>query len=120
MNAVVHGGGGTANVLAAPGKGVVQVWIRDGGAGIAVERMHRAVLERGWTTAGSLGHGFFMMLQTADRIYLHTQRQGTTVVIEKRRTPPDPDWLDEWPGPDRTLFAPGASSPQHPATAARA
>lgn len=106
MNAVVHAGGGTARVCADREQGILQVWIRDSGPGIAVERMHRAVLERGWTTAGSLGHGFHIMLQTADRIYLHTDARGTVVVIEKWWTAPEPDWMDERWGAE-VVFAPG-------------
>ena len=92
MNAVVHGGGGTARVCSAP-SGTVQVWIRDQGTGIALDRLHRATLERGFTTAGSLGHGFWMMLRTCDRVWLLTGPSGTTVVLEQDRTPPEPAWL---------------------------
>lgn len=94
MNAVVHGGGGEAR-LCVGGKGTVQVWVEDGGAGIAVHMLHRATLERGFTTAGSLGHGFWLMLKTADRLWLLTGAEGTTVVIEQDRESPEPDWLWE-------------------------
>jgi len=53
MNAVVHAGGGQAIVRASDD--TMQVWITDTGAGIAVQSLHRATLERGYTTAGSLG-----------------------------------------------------------------
>ncbi len=96
MNVAVHSSGktGTGRVLCDPVQGIVQTWIQDSGPGIPVDRLHRAVLERGWTTAGSLGHGFFMMLGTAERIFLLTQEgQGTTIVIEKSRTPMEPEWM---------------------------
>ncbi len=96
MNVVVHAheGAGSGQVRGDVARGRVQVWVTDSGPGIPVHRIHRAVLERGFTTAGSLGHGFFLLLKTADRAYLRTQEGvGTTMVLEKDRTPPEPDWM---------------------------
>ncbi len=42
------------------------------------------------TTAGTLGHGFHMMLRTADRVFLLTGPGGTTLVLEKEREAPGP------------------------------
>lgn len=83
MNAVVHAGGGNAQIYSDPARCAMQVWVRDNGAGIALDQLHRATLEPGFTTAGSLGHGFFLMLCTCDRVYLHTGPDGTTVVLEQ-------------------------------------
>ena len=91
MNAVVHAGGGWGRVCAGPD--TVQVWVEDRGAGIALHTLPQATLERGYTTAGTFGHGFWLMLQTVDRVYLLTGPAGTTVVLEQDRTPPDPIWL---------------------------
>lgn len=92
MNAVVHGGGsGEAVIGHQPGR--VQVRIRDRGTGIAMERLHRATLERGFSSTGTLGHGFWMMLKTCDRVFLQTSPDGTTVVLEQEQTPPQPAWL---------------------------
>ncbi len=60
-----------------------------------MDRLHRATLERGYTTAGTMGHGFWMMLKTCDRIYLLTGTEGTTVVLEQDKTPPEPAWLQD-------------------------
>ncbi|MES2464190.1 MAG: PAS domain-containing protein, partial [Armatimonadota bacterium] len=92
MNAVVHAGGGTGQVYTGD-KQTVQVWVEDTGCGIAENALHRATLERGFTTAGSMGHGFWMMLKTADRVWLLTGAEGTTVVIEQDRAEPEPAWL---------------------------
>lgn len=92
MNAIVHAGGGEAQVRASE-QGVLQVWISDQGKGIAVGTLHRATLERGFTTAASFGHGFWMMLKTVDRVWLLTRATGTTVVIEQDRVAPEPQWL---------------------------
>lgn len=95
MNAMVHGGGGQALCYTDADAGRVQVWIEDQGKGLSLDNLHRATLERGYTTAGSLGHGFWLMLQTADRIDLLTGAAGTTVVIEKGRDEPEPVWVAE-------------------------
>jgi PAS domain S-box-containing protein len=93
MNAVVHAGGGTGQVQFDKEAGVLRVWIRDQGKGIAEDAIHRATLERGFSSSGTLGHGFWMMLKTADYIYLLTTPTGTTVVLEQRRFPMEPAWL---------------------------
>ena len=91
MNAIVHAGGGVGRVCA-DGHETVQVWIEDQGRGIAVEDLPHATLQKGYTTAGSLGHGMKMMLQTADRVYLLTGPMGTTLALEQDRFAPDFLW----------------------------
>ena len=91
MNAIKYGGGGTARIYADRDKGQIQVWIEDHGPGIAEELIHRA-MEQGWTTGG-FGQGFFLMRSCADRLFLLTGKQGTTIVLEIERTPPPPAWL---------------------------
>ncbi len=94
MNAVSHAGGGAARVGADADRGRVQVWVEDHGPGIGVDQLHRAVLERGFTTGGSgFGHGYFLILRSADRVYLLTGPTGTTLVLEVEREPSAPPWL---------------------------
>jgi PAS domain S-box-containing protein len=95
MNAVVHAGGGTTVVGTDPAAGTVQVWVEDGGGGIALDHLPRATLEPGYSVGATpgFGHGFWLMLQAVDRIWLLTGPTGTTVVLEQDRTPPDPSWL---------------------------
>jgi len=94
MNAVTHAGGGTASVGVDTESGTVQVWVEDRGVGIEMSRLPQATLERGYSTAGTLGHGFKMMLQTVDRLWLLTGPEtGTTVVLEQGREPRLPGWL---------------------------
>jgi PAS domain S-box-containing protein len=95
MNAIVHGSGGTYSLHADRAAGVIQVWIRDHGRGIAEEILHKATLQRGFSSAGTLGHGFWLILRTCDRVYLCTSPQGTTLVLEQDRTPPAPGWLPQ-------------------------
>ncbi len=98
MNAVVHGGGGEGRVCFGTPSGsndppYIQIWITDQGAGISIDFVHRATLEKGFTTAGTMGHGFSMILKTCDRMYLFTGPMGTTVVIEQGKEPPQPEWM---------------------------
>jgi CheY-like chemotaxis protein/anti-sigma regulatory factor (Ser/Thr protein kinase) len=93
MNAVVHGKHAIGRVHVDRESGNAQVWIRDEGMGISEGSLHRATLEKGYTTAGTLGHGFWIMLKTADRIFLLTGPTGTTVVLEQGRVPPLPSWM---------------------------
>ncbi len=44
-----------------------------------------STLEKGYSTKGSLGHGFWMMLRSADSVHLLTGAAGTTVVITLNR-----------------------------------
>jgi PAS domain S-box-containing protein len=95
MNAVSHARDGMAYVGADPETGRVQVRVEDKGQGIDMSRLPQATLEHGYSTAGTLGHGFKMMLQTADRLWLLTGPTGTTVVLEQSREAPLPEWLGE-------------------------
>jgi len=92
MSAIVHAGAGTVHVSLDADAGLVQVWVEDTGSGITMENLPRATLSRGFTTAGTLGHGLKLMLQTTDRLWLLTGPTGTTVVLEQDRTPPPPLW----------------------------
>ena len=90
MNAVTHAGQGVGWISIAAGK--VQVRIEDQGEGITVENLPKATLARGFSTKATLGHGFKMMLQTVDRIFLLTGRGGTTVVLEQESRASLPTW----------------------------
>ncbi len=96
MNAVIHGGGGHARLGAAPdtaGGGTVQVYVEDYGPGIALDELPRSALIAGYSTKNSMGMGFFLTLQEADRVFLRTGVGGTTVVVEVDRQPTPPLWL---------------------------
>jgi anti-sigma regulatory factor (Ser/Thr protein kinase) len=87
MNAIVHAGSGIGTVYASQGDSkapaMLQVWVEDEGSGIAFESLPKATLERGYSSSGTLGYGFWMILKTADRIWLYTSPSGTTVVLEQ-------------------------------------
>lgn len=85
MNAAVHAGGGRGRICG--NAETLQVWVEDQGQGIDIAHLPRATLEKGYSSAGTLGHGMKMMLQTADRVFLLTGTSGTTVVVEQDRLP---------------------------------
>jgi len=94
MNALVHAGGGQGRVYADPAACRLQVWITDQGKGIEFARLPEAMLRKGYSSAGTLGHGFKMIHAFADRVYLLTGPDGTTVVIEQGRTALTPSWAE--------------------------
>ena len=92
MNAIVHGGGGVAQVSVGA-DGMVQVRVEDHGTGISMENLPQATLSRGFSTKATLGHGLKLMLETADRLYLLTGEGGTTIVLEQEQEKQLPTWL---------------------------
>ncbi|HEX5322360.1 MAG TPA: PAS domain S-box protein [Capsulimonadaceae bacterium] len=95
MNAAVHATEARCEIYSDCKKkhAMLQVWIRDVGSGIDLAHVHRATLERGFTTHGTLGHGFWLMLNTCDRIWLLTGTSGTTVVLEQDGQIAEPEWM---------------------------
>ncbi|MDR3708344.1 MAG: PAS domain-containing protein [Capsulimonadaceae bacterium] len=90
MNAIVHAGSGTVSIYAS--NRTIHVRIEDSGKGILDELIPRATIERGDTTAASLGHGFKMMLETIDRVWLLTSSKGTTVILQHQADAALSDW----------------------------
>jgi serine phosphatase RsbU (regulator of sigma subunit)/anti-sigma regulatory factor (Ser/Thr protein kinase) len=81
-NSLVHAVNGVGYVSWDDG-GNVQVRIEDAGTGIPYEDIPRATLERGYTTAGTLGQGFWIILQSVKRCWISTGKKGTVVVLEQ-------------------------------------
>ncbi|BDI33687.1 hypothetical protein CCAX7_57380 [Capsulimonas corticalis] len=92
MNAYVHAGGGDVRVRTDGECGVIQVWIVDRGKGIDYSRLPDAMFRKGYSSAGTLGHGFKLIISFADFVYVLTGPGGTTVVIEQHRSRPEPAW----------------------------
>jgi anti-sigma regulatory factor (Ser/Thr protein kinase) len=97
MNAVVHGRQGTARIYADHDAGLLQIWVSDRGTGIDVNLLHRATIQPGYSSVGTLGYGFWIMLKTCDRVHLLTGPEGTTVVLEQGIASPIPAWFDKGP-----------------------
>jgi GAF domain-containing protein len=79
-NALKHAGGGRAWVD--HNDTLVRLRVVDAGAGIDPLQLPRATLMRGYSTRASMGLGFTLMHELADRIYLHTGPQGTVLILE--------------------------------------
>jgi CheY-like chemotaxis protein len=94
MNSIVHVGAGLARIAVDEDAGKVQVWVEDSGSGITLERLPKATLLKGYTTAGTLGFGMKMMLSMVDHVSLLTGASGTTVVLEQSRVSPATDELN--------------------------
>jgi len=84
-NALLHGGGGRVAVGEADGR--VRVCVADQGGGIDPEDLPRATLLKGWSKRASMGLGFTIIHETADRLYLATGPSGTTLLIEMNVEP---------------------------------
>lgn len=80
VNALRHAGGGSYQLFA---RGeTLQVLVRDDGPGIDFRMLPRATLQRGFSTAASLGMGFTIMLQVCERVLLSTRPGRTSVLLE--------------------------------------
>lgn len=84
-NTIKHAGGGTASIHSLPG--ALLCVISDKGAGIDAMTIPEVALVRGYTTAGTLGMGYKIIISVADKVYLATGPEGTTVGIEFRILP---------------------------------
>jgi anti-sigma regulatory factor (Ser/Thr protein kinase) len=80
VNALRHAGGGSYQLFSRAEK--LQVLVRDDGPGIDFRTLPRATLQRGFSTAASLGMGFTIMLQVCERVLLSTRPGRTSVVLE--------------------------------------
>jgi anti-sigma regulatory factor (Ser/Thr protein kinase) len=100
VNALRHAGGGIYQLYAHGD--VLQVVVRDEGPGIDFRTLPRATLQRGFSTASSLGMGFTIMLQVCERVLLSTHPGRTTVVLEFTRSRPQQDAVDVIEGLDTT------------------
>lgn len=79
-NTLKHAGGGLYGVRRTAG--MLQVVITDNGPGIDFQTLPRATLIAGYSTKTSLGLGFTIMFDAAERVLLATQHGLTTVVLE--------------------------------------
>jgi anti-sigma regulatory factor (Ser/Thr protein kinase)/PAS domain-containing protein len=96
VNALRHAGGGIYQLYAHGD--VLQVAVRDEGPGIDFRTLPRATLQRGFSTASSLGMGFTIMLQVCERVLLSTHPGRTTVVLEfaaRQNVDEDAEALDD-------------------------
>lgn len=79
-NAVKYAGSGNFQVFKL--KKTLQIVISDSGPGIDFKTLPKATLMNGFSTRKSMGVGFTIMLDIAERVLLSTQPGNTTVVLE--------------------------------------
>lgn len=87
-NAYKHAGGGV--VCVSDEDDSILVKVSDSGSGMDSLALPKLTLMRGYSTQKSLGMGYAAILASADRIYLSTGIEGTTVVIEIPKQPKTP------------------------------
>ncbi|MDI6815863.1 MAG: PAS domain S-box protein [Actinomycetota bacterium] len=78
-NIVKYAAGGRIEIRADE---VLQIEVVDSGPGINFAMLPRSVLMLGFSTKGTLGFGFTIMLEFADHLYLATGPAGTTIILE--------------------------------------
>jgi serine/threonine-protein kinase RsbT len=93
MNAIVHGGGGFAVLGHLEDEETFAVQITDMGPGIALDKLPERTLHGGVSGANSLGMGFSLVIDGADRVHLRTTPEGTRVLLEVHREPLPPAWF---------------------------
>jgi PAS domain S-box-containing protein len=81
-NACKHAGGGTASLHESDGQ--LFFVVADNGPGIDTANLPDVALVRGYTTTGTLGMGYKLMMASAERVYLATGSDGTVVAVEMR------------------------------------
>jgi anti-sigma regulatory factor (Ser/Thr protein kinase) len=79
-NALLHGKGGIATV--AHDQDRLRFRIQDHGEGIEPEDIPKATLVKGWSKRASLGLGFTIINEMADRVFMSTGPEGTSLVLE--------------------------------------
>ncbi len=79
-NAFKHAGGGRLS-LHATDDGLICV-VSDSGPGIGTMALPDVALTKHYSTSGTLGMGYKLMIHFADRVYLATGPEGTTVAVE--------------------------------------
>jgi len=84
-NAFKHAGGGGLT-LCDEGDSI-RFRVADAGPGMDSLALPRLTLMRGFSTTRSLGMGYAAILASADKVYLSTGLEGTTVVIEVCKQP---------------------------------
>jgi anti-sigma regulatory factor (Ser/Thr protein kinase) len=66
----------------------------DHGPGIPALTLPDVALRRGYSTAGTLGMGYKIMISFVDKVYLATGPKGTTVAVEMKLQPEEPSIAD--------------------------
>lgn len=105
MNAFRHAGSGRIRIYRLGDR--IQVWIQDEGHGISLDKLPISTLKQGYSTMGTAGQGWYLVLSSVDSAHLFTGKSGTTIVLQMHRTAPEPMIpLSQWVGGDVTAPTP--------------
>ena len=83
MNALVHADAATVHSYRNADE--VQIWIEDKGAGIPLDKLPISTLKQGYSTAGTAGQGWSLILLCVNAAFLLTGPEGTVLVLEMHR-----------------------------------
>jgi len=81
-NAIKHAQGGTARLCRLEDS--LMFVMSDNGPGIGALALPDVALTKGYSTVGTLGMGYKIMIDFADKVYLATGPEGTKVAIEMK------------------------------------
>ncbi|MEN6356613.1 MAG: PAS domain S-box protein [Armatimonadota bacterium] len=81
-NALKHASGGEGSIHHSEDS--MMFIVTDHGPGIEAMTIPQVAFVKGYTTAGTLGMGYKIMISLSDHVYIATSDQGTTVGIEMR------------------------------------
>ncbi|WP_245552884.1 ATP-binding protein [Brevibacillus massiliensis] len=81
-NTLTHGQSGSVEIYVNEVEQVCRVVVFDKGQGISLADLPKAALVHGFSTRASLGAGFHVMLQYADKLMINSTPQGTKLVLE--------------------------------------
>lgn len=84
-DAIRYAGGGDARLTRREDS--LLLTVDDQGPGIAEMQLPEVALARGYSTSGTLGMGYKIMISLSDKVYLASSRTGTTVAVEMRIDP---------------------------------
>ena len=85
MNALVHADAATVHGYGDTDR--VQIWIEDHGPGIPLDKLPISTLKQGYSTGGTAGQGWSLILLCVNAAYLLTGPEGTVLVLEMEREP---------------------------------
>ncbi|NDD30350.1 MAG: PAS domain-containing protein [Proteobacteria bacterium] len=96
-NTLLHGGGGIFRISDVPPghREGARLSLEDKGNGINFSELPQAILKRGYSTAVSMGLGYTLILDMMDAVFLATDANGTSLVMEAALHPVNAE-LEAW------------------------
>jgi anti-sigma regulatory factor (Ser/Thr protein kinase) len=80
MNALRHAGSGTVSCYVEPG--ALRILVADNGPGMDIDKLPLATLKRGYSTMGTAGQGWNIIIKIANKVHLDTAPGKTNILID--------------------------------------